>query len=70
MEVIDDDDLMLITNHAIILRIHIGNIRVTGRNTMGVRLMKLDSGDTISDIARVVKSEENVENGEFENNDG
>jgi DNA gyrase subunit A len=69
MEVIDDDDLMLITNHAIILRIHIGNIRVTGRNTMGVRLMKLDEGDTISDIARVVKSEENEENGDIENND-
>lgn len=69
MEVIDDDDLMLITNHAIILRIHIGNIRITGRNTMGVRLMKLDDGDTISDIARVVKTEEAEENGETENNE-
>lgn len=69
MEVIDDDDLMLITNHAIILRIHVGNIRITGRNTMGVRLMKLDEGDTISDIARVVKTEEAEENGEPEEND-
>ena len=69
MEVIDDDDLMLITNHAIILRIHIGNIRITGRNTMGVRLMKLDEGDTISDIARVVKTEEAEDNGETEDDD-
>ncbi len=69
MEVVDDDDLMLITSKAIILRIHIGNIRITGRDTMGVRLMKLDSGDKISDIARVVKTEEteDIENGE-ENN--
>jgi DNA gyrase subunit A len=69
MEVVDDDDLMLITSNAIILRIHIGNIRNTGRNTMGVRLMKLDSGDEISDIARVIKTEETeeAENGE-ENN--
>lgn len=69
MEVIDEDDLMLITSHAIILRIHIGDIRITGRNTMGVRLMKLDEGDQISDIARVVKTEEAVENGESEKND-
>ncbi|MFQ5583140.1 MAG: DNA gyrase subunit A, partial [Calditrichia bacterium] len=31
MEVVDDDDLMLITSKAIILRIHVGNIRSTGR---------------------------------------
>jgi len=58
MEVVDDDDLMLITSNAVILRIHIGNIRSTGRDTMGVRLMKLDMGDKISDIARVVQAEE------------
>ena len=57
-EVIDDDDLMLITNNAIILRIQIGNINSTGRDTMGVRLIKLDSGAKISDVARVVKSED------------
>lgn len=68
-EVIDDDDLMLITNNAIILRIQIGNINSTGRDTMGVRLIKLDSGAKISDVARVVKSEDDdadAEEGESE----
>ncbi|RMG43310.1 MAG: DNA gyrase subunit A, partial [Methanobacteriota archaeon] len=57
-EVIDDDDLMLITDRAIILRIHVGNIKTTGRDTMGVRLMRLDSGAKISDVARIARSED------------
>lgn len=61
MEVVDDDDLMLITDSAIILRIHVGNIRSTGRNTMGVHLMKLDSGAKISDVARVAQTDEEEE---------
>jgi DNA gyrase subunit A len=57
MEVVDDDDLMLISSKAVLLRIHIGNIRATGRNTMGVHLIRLDSGDMVSDVARVIYSE-------------
>ncbi|NOX38781.1 MAG: DNA gyrase subunit A [Calditrichaeota bacterium] len=63
MEVVDRDDLMLITTKAVILRIHVGNINVTGRDTMGVRLMKLDEGDRVSDVARVIR-EENASNEE------
>lgn len=58
MEVVDDDDLMLISTKGVLLRIHVGNIRATGRNTMGVHLIRLDSGDRVSDVARVVSSEE------------
>jgi DNA gyrase subunit A len=58
MEVVDDDDLMLISNKGVLLRIHVGNIRSTGRNTMGVHLIRLDSGDLVSDVARVVYNEE------------
>ena len=61
MEVVDHDDLMLITTKAVILRIHVGNINITGRDTMGVRLMKLDEGDRVSDVARVIR-EENASN--------
>lgn len=57
-EVVDDDDLMLITDHAVILRIKVGNINATGRDTMGVRVMKLDEGAKVSDVARVAKEEE------------
>lgn len=61
MEVVDDDDLMLITNSAIILRIHVGNIKSTGRDTMGVRLIKLDSGARVGDVARVAFTDEEEE---------
>jgi len=57
-EVIDQDDLMLITAKAVILRIDVSKIKVAGRDTMGVRLMKLDAGDKVSDVARVVQEEE------------
>jgi len=59
-EVVDDDDLMLISNKGVLLRIHIGNIRATGRDTMGVRLMRLDSGDIVSDVARIITNENNT----------
>ncbi len=59
-EVVDDDDLMLISNKGVLLRIHIGNIRATGRDTMGVRLMRLDSGDVVSDVARIIINENNT----------
>jgi DNA gyrase subunit A len=58
MEVVDDDDLMLISNKGVLLRIHVGNIRSTGRNTMGVHLIRLDSGDIVGDVARVISSED------------
>ena len=58
MEVIDDDDLMLISSKGVLLRIHVGNIRATGRNTMGVHLIRLDSGDIVSDVARVISADQ------------
>ena len=63
-EVVDDDDLMLITAHAVILRIKVGNINSTGRDTMGVRVMKLDAGAKVSDVARVAKEDEEGEDAE------
>lgn len=56
MEVVDEDDLMLISNKGVLLRIHIGNVRATGRNTMGVHLIRLDSGDLVSDVARIIST--------------
>jgi DNA gyrase subunit A len=64
MEVVDEDDLMLISTKGVLLRIHVGNIRATGRNTMGVHLIRLDSGDRVSDVARVVSGEDEQPNGE------
>jgi DNA gyrase subunit A len=57
-EVIPDDELMMITRHGVIIRLPVDGIRVIGRNTQGVRVMNLDSGDTVVDVARVVKEDE------------
>jgi DNA gyrase subunit A len=57
-EVIPDDELMMITRHGVIIRLPVDGIRVIGRNTQGVRVMNLDSGDAVVDVARVVKEDE------------
>ncbi len=57
-EVQPDDELMLMTRHGVIIRVPVDGIRVIGRNTQGVRVMNLDAGDTVVDVARVVKEEE------------
>lgn len=60
-EVVDNDDLMIITTKGIMIRQNLGEIRVMGRNTQGVRLIKLHEGDTISAVASVVGDDEEVE---------
>jgi DNA gyrase subunit A len=57
-EVIPDDELMMITRHGVIIRVPVDGIRVIGRNTQGVRVMNLDEGDTVVDVARVVKEDD------------
>ncbi len=57
-EVLPEDELMLITRHGVIIRVPVDGIRVIGRNTQGVKVMNLDAGDTVVDVARVVKEEE------------
>jgi len=57
-EALDSDELMIITQKGIIIRQPIGKIKVIGRNTQGVRLINLDSGDKVVDVARVIPEEE------------
>jgi DNA gyrase subunit A len=58
-EVLPDDELMMITRHGVIIRLPVEGIRVIGRNTQGVKVMNLDSGDTVGDVTRVVKEDDN-----------
>jgi len=62
-EVIDQDELMIISQRGIIIRMGVEKLRVMGRATQGVRLINLDEGDKVIDVARVVTEEEG-ENGE------
>ncbi len=56
-EVQPNDELMLITRHGVVIRVPVDGIRVSGRNTQGVKIMNLDPGDTVVDVARVVREE-------------
>ena len=61
MEAIDNDDIMLITDKGIMIRQPVENIRTIGRNTQGVRLVKLDKKTYITSVTRVLKTEEGNE---------
>jgi DNA gyrase subunit A len=54
----DSDELMLITTGGQMVRIRVSEVRETGRNTMGVKLMDLRDNETLQDIAPVVSQEE------------
>ena len=54
----DKDELMVMTEKGMIVRCAIKDIRITGRAAQGVRMIKLDSGDRVSAIARVIPEEE------------
>lgn len=57
MEVVDSDDLFIMTTSGVVIRQSVEAIRTMGRITQGVRLIRLDKNDSISDIAKVVREE-------------
>lgn len=56
--VTDRDEFMLITSEGMVIRMPVEPVRVLRRNTQGVRLIKLDKGDKVVAVARVVSKEE------------
>ena len=58
MEVVDEDDLMIITSQGIMIRQSIKNINIIGRNTQGVKLIRLDEKSSIASVTKVIKEEE------------
>ena len=63
MEVVDSDELVIITTKGMVIRQAVKDLRVMGRNTQGVRVIKLKAGDTIADIAKVISEDDEVGNG-------
>ncbi|MCP5540773.1 MAG: DNA gyrase subunit A [Akkermansiaceae bacterium] len=61
LRVTEDDDVMLMTDGGQSVRIPASQIRVTGRNAQGVKLMNLKEGEIIQDIARVVRDDDGDE---------
>ena len=59
----DDDELMLITNKGKMVRTRIKEIRETGRNAQGVKLIDLRAGEVLQGIAPVVSDKEDEDSG-------
>ncbi|MBI4448058.1 DNA gyrase subunit A [Candidatus Woesearchaeota archaeon] len=52
--VMEKDELILTTTKGVVIRIPVEGVSSIGRNTQGVRIMKLDSGDKVATAARVI----------------
>ncbi len=59
--VTDDDDLMIINKSGIAIRMAVADLRVMGRATQGVRLIKVREDDAIAAVAKAMKDEEEEE---------
>jgi len=57
MEVLPEDEMILITKQGILIRSSAAEVRKTGRNAQGVKLVALDGGDSVITVARVVPEE-------------
>jgi DNA gyrase subunit A len=57
-EVSDQDDLMVITEKGKVIRMQCKGIRTMGRNTQGVRIMRLDDAGKIGAVTRVANDDE------------
>jgi DNA gyrase subunit A len=58
--VTDNDDIMLITQKGVVNRQPVKTIGTMGRNTQGVRLIRLQEGDKLVSIARLIHEDETV----------
>ncbi|MFQ5905668.1 MAG: DNA gyrase subunit A [bacterium] len=54
-EVLDTDELILISSSGQVIRLRAKGLREMGRNTQGVRLMNMKKGDRVIDVAHIVK---------------
>ena len=55
--VIDEDELMLISNAGKIIRLKVADIPVQGRNTQGVRLITLEAGEKVVSVAKLAEKD-------------
>jgi len=61
LQVTEESDVMIITEHGKIIRVHANEIREAGRGTQGVRLLRLDEGDSVAAAAVIQEEAEKEE---------
>lgn len=55
------EDIVIITENGVVIRQNIERISVIGRNTQGVKLIRLDENDKVSDVAKLIPSDQEEE---------
>ncbi|MBZ5528536.1 MAG: DNA gyrase subunit A [Acidobacteriia bacterium] len=58
LQVTEESDVMIITAHGKVIRVHASEIREAGRSTQGVRLLRLDDNDAIAAAAMLQEEQE------------
>ncbi|MGV3245072.1 DNA gyrase subunit A [Staphylococcus sp. 11261D007BR] len=64
-----DEDVMVVTNHGVIIRMEVQDISTTGRMTQGVRLIKLDEDQLVATVAKVKKEPDDIDLDETSQNE-
>jgi len=64
MAVSDRDEMMMMTSGGMVMRMPVRGVRTIGRNTQGVRMIRLKDGDRLVAMARLVREEEEEEEAE------
>jgi DNA gyrase subunit A len=57
-EVKPEDQLMIMTKNGVVIRLQISDVSLLGRNTQGVKMVNLDEGDRVVDVARIYSEED------------
>jgi len=58
LQVTEESDVMIITEHGKVIRVHASEIREAGRSTQGVRLLRLENDDSVAAAAVLHEEEE------------
>ena len=62
--VLEEEDLMIINKSGMAIRLPVSDLRVMGRATQGVRLINIKGNDSIAAVAKLMKEEEDLSEGE------
>jgi DNA gyrase subunit A len=65
--VTDDEDLMVINKSGITIRIGVDTLRIMGRATQGVKIIRLREDDSIASVAKVTKADDDANNDKSDN---
>jgi len=60
----EGEEIMIVTEKGIMIRQPVSDLRVIGRSTQGVRLIRLDEGDKVAAITKIVREEDDAGKGE------